>query len=417
MSASENSIALRPGAPARPQAPTAARDAGARRLSEDPRSSGLDGLRGIAALSVFVVHIWLYTRTPGPWSAGDTALFQLRVCVICFFVLSGYLLYRSFARAALRGKPVDLRLYYKRRIFRILPAYYVCLPIVYGLLSLAQRNPGVRLPDPSHLWLFAVMGQNHSTYTVMKLNSVTWTLAIESMFYVVLPVIGLFALHVARGRRRPQVGLCLALIAIGMVWHAWCFHAGLGQMYTKTILAYIPYFALGMLAALYTEWRGERDAGPLAHRRTALLSAAGIALVLFNGVWHATSGGPRSDPWIAIVHDLPAGAGFALLTVAAAVGLGRAIAWTRARPIVKLGVISYGFYLWQVPVILLVERVGLRDAGWPVIAAVAFAVSVLLGAASWTWLERPLIARAHRRRLTEPEKNPPTPQAQPTQAA
>ncbi|HEX4673125.1 MAG TPA: acyltransferase family protein, partial [Solirubrobacteraceae bacterium] len=70
------------------------------------RAAGLDGLRALAALSVVCFHVWLY-RFPDPTRIRRSGLFDyvlsdFRLGLILFFVLSGYLLYRGFARAALR---------------------------------------------------------------------------------------------------------------------------------------------------------------------------------------------------------------------------------------------------------------------------------------------------------------------------
>src|SRR5438093_736839 len=85
-------------------------------MENKARQSGLDGLRGLAALTVFAIHIWIYQlpntvklRREG---LGELALFEGRVAFVMFFVLSGYLLYRPFARAALgQGRPVSVGAY------------------------------------------------------------------------------------------------------------------------------------------------------------------------------------------------------------------------------------------------------------------------------------------------------------------
>src|SRR5919198_5058074 len=96
------------------------------------RAAGLDGLRAVAALSVVCFHVWLY-RFPDPTHVQrtgvlDDVMSDFRLGLILFFVLSGYLLYCAFARAALRrdGR-VDLGLYIRRRAARILPAYYLAM--------------------------------------------------------------------------------------------------------------------------------------------------------------------------------------------------------------------------------------------------------------------------------------------------
>src|SRR2546423_4278397 len=96
----------------------------------DTRNQALDGIRAIAALGVVTFHSWLYRigDPPGPRkSLSDHLLFQGNLGLICFFVLSGYLLYRPFARASLTGQRADLASYARRRIARIVPAYYACI--------------------------------------------------------------------------------------------------------------------------------------------------------------------------------------------------------------------------------------------------------------------------------------------------
>ena len=80
----------------------------------DTRNHALDGIRAIAALGVVTFHSWLYRigDPPGPRkSLSDHLLFQGNLGLICFFVLSGYLLYRPFARASLTGQRADSRFY------------------------------------------------------------------------------------------------------------------------------------------------------------------------------------------------------------------------------------------------------------------------------------------------------------------
>ena len=111
------------------------------------RQSGLDGLRGLAALLVFGVHVWIY-QLPNTVelqrdSFGELLLFEARVSFVMFFVLSGYLLYRPFARAALgESEPVSVRSYLIRRAARIMPAYYLAMAATLVLIGTAGDVPG-----------------------------------------------------------------------------------------------------------------------------------------------------------------------------------------------------------------------------------------------------------------------------------
>src|SRR3954462_15992226 len=140
------------------------------------RTAGLDGLRAVAALSVLCLHVWLYGQ-PNPDSPTrsclfDRAVFEFRLGLVLFFVLSDYLLYRAFAGAALRRSAVDVGRYARRRVARIVPAYYLALAGTIALLWGQRGAAGVRLPDAAHLPLFFVFGQNYSSATFLRLNPV-----------------------------------------------------------------------------------------------------------------------------------------------------------------------------------------------------------------------------------------------------
>ncbi len=357
------------------------------------RADALDGLRGVAALAVLAFHVWLYARL-APSSAmsslGDHAWDSGRLGLVLFFALSGYLLYTPWARAALRGRPAPaLRPYLVRRAARILPAYYLALAGTFVLLW-GSTVPGVRLPPLGSLPLFAVFGQNFSSDTVMTFDPPTWTLAIEVSFYLVLPLLGRLAARPRHdGAARNPISVPLAVIGGGLVWNAVVYLAGLPLPFGKVLPAALPYFGAGMLAAVVAE---TRRPSPLAARA---LAAGGALAVVADILVHS---GPIGSPPLLFasetVHDLPAALGFAAIVAAAAARGSRALEW---RPLVALGTVSYGVYLWNVPIIL-----GLRAAGAlpldPALALpVVLAAAVAVATASWLVIERPAIAWAHSR--------------------
>jgi acetyltransferase len=395
------------------------------------RAAGLDGLRALAALSVVCFHVWLY-RFPDPTRIRRGGLFDdvmsdLRLGLILFFVLSGYLLYRAFARAALRGgDPVDLGRYARRRAARILPAYYLAMIGTFVLLWGARGTPGVRLPDGADLALFAVFAQNFSTHTILKFNPVTWTLCLEVFFYALLPVIGLAAYRFGQGDVRRQRRILIGLLAFGLAWNAGAYVFGGNMLATKALPAYLPYFALGMLLALWVEsrtlGRGEpapvgapHGAGPrrgAPHRAgprlgalgTAALVAAGIGGVVGNAVWHSSPAADAVPIVAATLQNLPAGAGFTALLAAVVCGRGHATGWIHSRPLASVGLVSYGLYLWHVPLMLFGVRLHvLPQAFLPRLAAVLIP-ALIAGALSWRLVERRALARAMR--ASRPDSRP-----------
>lgn len=367
------------------------------------RTAGLDGLRAVAALSVLCLHVWLYSRgDPSHPSRGgflDHAAFELRLGLVFFFVLSGYLLYRAFAAAALRrGARVDIALYARRRIARIVPAYYLAIGGAFVLLWGGRGDAGVRLPDAGSLPLFFVFGQNYSHATFLRLNPVSWTLCLEAAFYVLLPLIGVLAYRLGRRGARAQGVLLIAFILVGIGWNAAVYSGGWSDMAGKALPGYMPYFAFGMLVALWAERRRARgaDTGRLSARTSAALVAAGLAIVALDAVWHATATRPGHDALLSTFADLPAGAGFALVVLAAVAGAGASVRWMSVRPLAWVGLVSYGVYLWHVPLLLFARRVGVLPHSFLPTLALALPCVLAVSAASWYFVERPLIARAAR---------------------
>jgi peptidoglycan/LPS O-acetylase OafA/YrhL len=377
------------------QAPDVTVTADASHTRADRRQASLDGLRGLAALSIFVFHGWLYTM-PEPSAShrstvGDYAVHELRLGVVLFFVLSGFLLSRPWFAAALDGRDAPrLGRYVRTRAARILPAYYVALAGSIVLLWGLDGTPGLRLPPADELPLFFVFGQNFAPGSVMKLNPPMWTLAIEVSFYAVLPAIGWLALRVAP-RRRSLALIPAALIAVGVLYNWSIAGQGLSMTFSKQLAAMLPYFALGMLTAL------------VAHRRTIdmrtkrLVIAGGVALVIADAFTKAAAPANGLDLTMlfSIMRDTPSAVGFALIVGALAIAPRGALLGGTA--LVSLGTISYGFYLWHVPVYMVLRGYGLLPLDPVLGTAAALAPSLALSAMSWFVFEKPVLRWAARR--------------------
>lgn len=366
-----------------------------RAQTKNRRSASLDGLRGLAALCIFAFHGWLYTM-PAPdatdrSSLGDYAVHELRLGLVAFFVLSGFLLSRPWFAAALdAGRPPSLRRYFRARAARVLPAYYVALAGSIVLLWGLRGTPGLRLPPSGELPLFLVFSQNFSPATVMKLNPPMWSLAVEVMFYAMLPLIGWLALRLP-ARRRMQALAPLALLALGLAYNWAIAGHGLGLTFSKTLAAMLPYFAIGMLAALALHGR------TIDMRAKRNLVAAGVALVLADALVKAAAParGIDTGELFVVMRDLPSGVGFGLVVVALA-GAPRSRVLGGSL-LVTMGTISYGFYLWHVPVLMVLRGYDLLPLDPVLGSLVAFVPSLALAALSWVALERPILRWSARR--------------------
>jgi peptidoglycan/LPS O-acetylase OafA/YrhL len=326
-------------------------------------------------------------------------LSDFRLGLILFFVLSGYLLYRGFARAALRGDaPVALGVYALRRAARILPAYYLAMLGSFALLWGAGSTPGVRLPDGGDLALFAFFAQNYSTHTILTFNPVTWTLCLEVLFYALLPLLGAVGYRWSRGRARRQAMLLAGLIVFGVAWNAGVYLLGGNLVATKALPAYLPYFALGMLLALWVEraMAGEGTPPKVGSGVTFGLLVVGVGAVVSNGIWHSSALADSVPAFTGAIQNLPAGVGFTVLLAAVVMGRGPATAWIHARPLALIGLASYGIYLWHVPLMLFGIRLGVLPHAYVPRLVVVLVPAVIAGAASWVLVERVMLARASR---------------------
>jgi peptidoglycan/LPS O-acetylase OafA/YrhL len=358
------------------------------------RAAAVDGLRAIAALSVVGYHAWLYTLPKVTAShretLADQLIHELRLGLVLFFVLSGFLLYQPWVRAALEGTR-DPRLgnYLLRRAARILPAYYLAVAGAIALLWGLDGTPGVRLPAGGDLWTFAVFAQNFSDATVLKLDPPLWTLAVEVSFYLALPALGWLALRMRHSGRAGQLAVPLAFLLFGLAYN----HAidGGGAIWpTKVLPAMAQYFAIGMLAAVLAHGRSP------GRRMTGALFAGGALLVIGDAWWAADEATRGSHSAVLhVLRDAPAAAGFACI-LAAAAGAAHPPRVLAARPVAWLGQISYGIYLWHVPLLLFLRAHGLLPLSAAGALVVVAPLATAVAAVSWYAVEKPLQERARR---------------------
>ena len=347
------------------------------------RNHALDGLRGLAALGVLTLHVWMFTVQGAHGRDELVSLLtgELRLGVVLFFVLSGYLLAGPWVASALDERPAPrLGRFAVKRAARIAPAYWVAMLGSFWLLAGTGHDYEV---SAGQLPLFAAFGQNYVGAAAGKLDPPMWSLVVEVSFYAVLPLAGwlLVRARAARadggglrgpGRRRPGLerGRRAARLARHRDGHA------------------------ADLPARLRLRHGGRRAGPspraLARGRGGRCWSRAPRSCAPNAWWHHQGTGLTGH----VVRDLPAALGFAL--VVAAVAAHPPAVLSRA-PLRGLGTISYGLYLWHLPVLLWLRFEGLmprrlRPGPWIEVAA----LSALVALASWVFVERPAIEAAGR---------------------
>lgn len=359
--------------------------------ARNPRFPLFDSLRAIAAGSVLLFHVFFVLDGFDLAWVGRYAV-QLNIGVAIFFLISGFLLYRPFVRARHAGEPLpSLRAYATRRLFRIVPAYWVAVAAIALWLgfSIVFERPLLHFTF-LHVYTHRDLGGG---------IGYLWTLAIEMTFYVLLP---LWAIAVRRlpGRRFAlSEALPLAgLAALGVWWNLTQIEESGGRVpFTPdvaTLPRYLDHFALGMglaVASVVLAEGSRSRAIELVERRSWLpwlAAAAGFALLCNLGAAPNTA---DAEPFRHVLRGLVA---LCLLLPAVFGGeCGGAVRRLLATPaLVWVGVVSYSLYLWHPALATKVIETGLDEStGWvlPVLAIVGGSIAV--AAVSYYAVERPAL--------------------------
>jgi len=366
---------------------------------------GIEALRGVAALTVVAHHSFSlsseYTKAPqdrftlawvidgfGQWG------------VMLFFMLSGYLLADTFWRA----QPADLRVYAIRRFFRIAPAYYVNLVLLFlffGAHKLVFSEQGARqfLANATFThWLFP------GTASSLNVNGAWWTLTIEMLLYAFLPLMALLV------RFNPWIGTAV-LVGIGLGWKAWVAWDGsfLHRIwYDQTLPANLPgenlyisrqffgavaIFALG-IAARWLVVHGHLDGlYNVLPRRLGVSSFLVLTLPSIALLYWVGEGSFYTNRVLFTVYDF-----VVMLVLLPALLLAARPQQFSESPLRRvstwLGERSYSLYLWHFPIILAVyergpfKRAAPEDGYWWRVPLVLL-LTLVFASVSYACVERP----------------------------
>ena len=359
---------------------------------------GLDGLRAVAVLLVLCFHFGL------GWLGGGF------FGVDMFYVLSGYLITGLLLAEFERREHIGLVAFWLRRARRLLPALLVVLSVVTLLVRFAEPSgavPGFRgsalsaLFYVSNWWQIASSGNYFVATGATSPLTHTWSLAVEEQFYLVWPLVVLAVLHVARSFRRGVRALLVvatAGVVASVVEMVVLFHPGANptRIYFGTDTHAQSVLVGAVLACVLTlieRRRGETGMDPEARAPAARAQITAVGLVgmaLVVALSHALGG---SSP--ATYRG-----GFFLVAICSALAIAAVVAvpggilarTLSLAPLVWLGTISYGIYLWHFPVVIFLDsqRTGL---GGPALFALRTTVTVVVAAVSFYLIERPVIER------------------------
>jgi peptidoglycan/LPS O-acetylase OafA/YrhL len=322
----------------------------------EPRFPCFDGLRALAALAVLMTHVSFAGGANAPNLFG---VFFARMDggVAVFFVLSGVLIYRPFARAHLFEEPGPaIRSYLWRRAIRIYPAYWLAMTVIVYVFG-ATQIPGVRnfLLDYSLLHIYSPHQQDAFGPLLQS-----WTLSTELTFYAFVPLWALLLRRLptgdVRGRIRAQLTGVLVLVVISALWKAFVLTAGFDDARIGQFKLWLPWwldlFAVGMglaVLSLAVSHLGDRPPLRLDGRLAPLVCWLGAA----GALWWVAAGAGLGHTTPEIAHHLLWGqhylyAAVAVLLVLPAVfgpqdrGSSRIRGFLQTRVMVFLGTISYG---------------------------------------------------------------------------
>lgn len=351
----------------------------------------IDVVRGFAALSVLVYHLiphWEWDEFP---ASGPLAWFRSGwMAVDIFFVISGFVIGLS-AFSRLQAHPGGFRAGFLRsRLARIVPLHYLTLAVFVLAIE-----PG--LPGQEDFW--ANLGTHllfiHNLFLPYAgaINGPNWSLATEMQFYLLMALAAPWL-----ARLRPWRLLAL-FVAVAWAWR-WGVYLALGSpgpldhayMAQTQLPGMLDEFALGLLLARFVR----TPTGQAVLERVGADARIRWPLVLLTalGWWALFAVYYANDYW-----QVAAMAVFfrTALACCAAATLFLACAWpvprNRAALVVPLylGKVSYGIYLWHLPVLFFLGRHA--ELAPAVALPVAVAATVGLAALTWHLFEQPLLAR------------------------
>jgi peptidoglycan/LPS O-acetylase OafA/YrhL len=344
-----------------------------------PYLPGVDGLRALAVVAVFVHHAhaaWL----PGGYLGVDL-----------FFVISGFVITRSLLGERDSGGRIELRAFWRRRARRLLPAAYLLILVViatYQLSFAGEAREVARLGVAAAgyaanwqlIWRDAPYFESIGPPSPLQH---LWSLAVEEQFYLLWPPLLVLLLRL-RGRALAA-SVCVALAATSLAW-TWQLRAsGAGE--ARLYYGSDTHAAGLLLGAALACAPGLAEVGRarLARRGADALAVAALA-GLGALAWQLAAWRAELYPWgFAMTALLSAGA------IAGAAQPGsRSAQVLGVAPLRWLGLRSYSVYLWHWPVLVVSNRAFGAGVPEPVLVLAQGGATLALAELSYRVVERPV---------------------------
>ena len=337
----------------------------------------LQALRGIAAFAVMIGHCLIYYDIP-PLLASIALFFNGRSAVVVFFVLSGYVLTRSWRETAFDR--TNIVRFYLQRAFRIYPAIWAASAL--GLIYLFFLHWQIPVPGTSDFFKDRFHADRFNTFFILiSIAGVgsfilpqLWSICIEIIASIALPGIAFAVMH----RPRVACGIFLIFLTASFTY---------GEQSYYQILLYFMDFLVGAFIAMPGDGI-YRAAAAVPARPVFWTSLLGLALTQYLPL----------DYFSPIAHL--AETTLAAVAIGILVAAKTRISVMRSKPLLFLGDISYSIYLLHFVVLcVLAKALALMEAklGFAsstasssiLVTMVTVAVTVPLAWLSYNYVERP----------------------------
>ena len=349
----------------------------------------MDGIRAVAVALVLADH------------GGIPGLSGGFLGVDVFFVLSGFLITSLLLDEHRRTAQIRLTDFWIRRARRLLPALIVMVLAVVAARELFSPESTASLRDDavaSFFWIsnWAFVAQRADYFAQGAAPSPlqhTWSLGVEEQYYLIWPLLLIAVAVVFWARLRLAV---FVLATVGVFASATAAivlttDSTLNRIYFGTdSRAQALLVGAAAAALLVRDWSVLNDGGSLIRTRwghivARILPFIGLA-VLGAAAHYATGAAREFRGGLLIVVALAAVLVVAPVALEQNGPVARVLAW---RPLVWLGAISYGVYLWHWPIFLALNGERTGWSGWSLFA-VRCGATIAVAAASWWLLEQPI---------------------------
>lgn len=352
---------------------------------------GLDGVRGVAVLLVFISHFhWILSPDPfltkvTPWHFINRTFEAGFMGVDIFFVLSGFLITSLLLKDRSTNQTDLFKRFYRRRALRLLPALYALL-IADFFVSRWENFPGdIQWRTTWHAILFLNNWNIVNNFGEAQ-NDLghLWSLGIEEQFYLIWPLT-IWLLAKLKIPSKMMIPLILFASLVVMVHRTSLWNDGTSWiiLYIRTDTRLDSLLIGAMFAYVYRHFQvPSKILNPVA--TLSFLGLVYIKYVLDKSPFIFEMG------WTIIALF----AGFIILSVAEGVFfIQKVFTW---RPLTMIGKVSYGLYLWHMPIFLLFGR-HVTSGPKPLRILIGIVIASIVTSLSWFFIEKPFLNIKNRR--------------------